>query len=87
MPIDWIDVKSKYGLDPKSSEVKTIADKYDKDLAKFAKESDGNAKKIETEKDAKKKKLLEDGLRKAYQAGLIHMRKEAETALDKIKKK
>lgn len=87
MPIDWVDVKAKYGLDPKSSEVKTIADKYDKALAKFTQEAEASANKVKTEKDAKKKKLLEGGLVKAHQAGLIHLRKEAETSLEKIKKK
>ena len=84
MPIDWIDVKSKYKLDPNNSGVKAIATKYDKELNALAAACDVIAQKAKKENDAKKKKALEETATKNHQSGLIKLRKEAEVALSKI---
>jgi hypothetical protein len=84
MPIDWIDVKSKYKVDPNSSDVKAIAAKYDKELKALATECEEIAKKAQKEKDTKKKKTLEEQAKTKHQSGLIKLRKEAETALSKM---
>lgn len=82
--IDWIDVKAKYGLSPDMPEVKKLSDSYEKELKTITTEADSIAKKAKAEKDAKKKKALEDSAVKTHQQGLIKLRKEIETSLSKI---
>lgn len=84
---DWIDVTAKYGLSKDNPDVKTASAMYDKALAALGKTCDDMAKKAAAEKDAKKKKQMEESAMKVHQQGVIKIRKETEDVLKKLQAK
>ena len=61
MPIDWIDVKSKYGFTNDHPEVKEIATTYDTELAKIRKEAEESLSRIKLEPAKRIQVDYEDG--------------------------
>ena len=85
---DWIpDVKKTFGIERNDPALKEVMQMYDNGVLAIVKQAEALAKKAQGEKDAKKKKALEDQAIKTHQGGLIKVRAETTKVIQGIVKK